>query len=74
MENSKSNVAKSLAEYWDINPETATYDEVSSACARYKIYHAEPPGYWAFMVDSESNKKMVALRRAKLAEPRGLPY
>ncbi len=70
-----SNVPRSLAEYWDIaDPDTATWDDIMTAAARYKINHAYPPGCGAFLVDAETNKMMLKLRRAKLAEPRGLPY
>lgn len=63
-----SNVPFTLALYWDLNPETATWDEVFTAAGRYKIQHAYPPGCGAFLVDNETNKMMLELRRVKLAE------
>lgn len=63
-----SEVAREHALYWDLDPATATQDDVITAAARYKIFHANPPGCGAFLVSEEDNKKMLALRRVKRAQ------
>ncbi len=63
-----SNVPSDLALYWDCDPETATHADVVSACGRYKIWYAQPPGYGAFLLGKQENARMLALHRAKLAE------
>lgn len=64
-------VPRELALYWDLDPDTAIWEEVVSQAARDILYHAIPhPDVALTLLSKEDNNRRLALYRAKLAEYR----